>query len=549
MSGSAGGGLSRAGAGILARLPRGRASDLLVLLGLLALATLLRLPDFGTRGPWDTDQGEQMLAIRAIARGQLTLLGPPTSTGGLHHGAVFYYLGALFALPSGGDDPDAVTFGIVLGGIATVGFTWWLARAAAGPRGAAVAGLVAGLLAAVSAQMVDASVRLWNPAFVAPAAAFALAAAVEGHRRRDPRWWVPVAVGFVLAGQSHVLAWVLAVPLGVFALAELRRTGRRAVPWLVVAAAIVAVSFVPLLVNELTTGFSELRALVRARGGAADDAPDLGVRLGFVPLRILAIPLVGDINRALAVIPAGVAVVVGAAVLAIRDRAAGGGGDAEGGGLRAAPAAALLAAGLVLGAVVLALGAPWLATVTPLYVDHYHLALDQLVFALVGLGAATLWTRGRGPAGAPGAGGRGRGAGRALAATVVAAIVGWNLVAVPLPAVNADGGWPAGLAAGRRVVDRLGGAGALVVGVPRFKKTTAVDYPMTILGSPPASAGAATRVVVLCDRLFEEVVGSACLGPAEAARLGEVGVVPGRLVDRFEAAPGRWISTYEIAGR
>jgi 4-amino-4-deoxy-L-arabinose transferase-like glycosyltransferase len=182
-----------------------------VLLGLLVLAAFLRLPDLATRGPWDADQGEQMLAIRAIVGGELTLLGPPTSTGGLRHGPVFYYLGALFAAPTGGDDPTAVTFGIALGGIAAVGIVWWIARAAGG----AVAGLVAGLLAAASMHLVDASVRLWNPAFVAPAAALATAGAVEAWRRRDPRWWIVAAVGVVLAGQSHVLAWIVVVPVGI----------------------------------------------------------------------------------------------------------------------------------------------------------------------------------------------------------------------------------------------------------------------------------------------------------------------------------------------
>jgi hypothetical protein len=99
-------------------------------------------------------------------------------------------------------------------------------------------------------------------------------------------------------------------------------------------------------------------------------------------------------------------------------------------------------------------------------------------------------------------------------------------------------------------VEQLDGARAVVVGVPSFKKTTAVDYPMTVLGNPPAPQGTgATRVVVLCDRLFEEVLGSACRGPAEAQRLAEVGIAPGPLLDRFEAAPGRWISVYEVAGR
>jgi len=115
--------------------------------------------------------------------------------------------------------------------------------------------------------------------------------------------------------------------------------------------------------------------------------------------------------------------------------------------------------------------------------------------------------------------------------------------------VNADGGWPAGLAAGERVVEVNGDTPAAIAGSPKFKKTTAVDYPVTVLGHSPVPAADAARVTVLCDALFEEVVGLACRGPAEEARLAEVGIAAGPLVARFEAAPGRWISIYAIAGR
>ncbi len=510
----------------------GRRADLVVLVGLLVLAAVLRLPDLATRGPWDTDQGEQMLAIRSIARGQLTLLGAQTSTGGIHHGAVFYYLGALFAVFSRGDDPTAVTFGIALGGIATVGFTWWLARAAGGP----LAGLVAGLLTAVSAQMIDASVRLWNPAFVAPAASFALAAALEGRRRGDPRWWVAVGIGVMLAGQSHVLAWVLLAPVGVLAVDELRRNGRRAVPWLAAAAGIVALSFVPVMISEVLTGFGELRALLEARGGIGEGTPPLWLRAVFVPFRILSVPLVGDVLRSIPLTSAAAATVVGAGLIAARRHRPAGGGRVTAGRPEpsTAGAARLLGVGLALGCAGLAAGAPWLSQVTPLYVDHYHLALDSMVFALLGLGAAVAW--------------RHR-AGRTVVAVGVAAVAAWNLLVVPVPGVNADGGWPAGFAAGERVVEVNGDRPAAIAGSPKFKKTTAVDYPVTVLGHPPVPAASATRVTVLCDELFEEVVGRACRGPAEEARLAEAGITAGSLVTRFEAAPGRWISIYEIAGR
>lgn len=496
---------------------RGRALDVAIVLGLLALAAILRLPDLATRGPWDTDQGEQMLAIRAIVNGQLTLLGAQTSTGGLHHGPVFYYLGALFAIPSGGDDPTAVTFGIALGGIATVGFTYWLVRAAGGGRAGAT---VAAVLVVVSAQMVDASVRLWNPAFVAPGAALALAAAMQA-RRGDPRWWALAAVGFVVAAQSHFLAWALTGPILVIAVADLRRRDRGTARWLGVAVVIVAASFLPLLVHELTTGFAELRAVLEARGGlVADEAPPWAVRVFFVPVRVLAVPLVRDVLLSLPATTLAAALVIGAGALSAR-RSSGLSSEAR-----------MLALGLVLGIAVVVVGAPWLAQVIPLYVEHYHLALDPLVFALLGLAAGVLW--------------RAR-AGRLVVVGVVAVIAAWNLGVVPLPAVNADGGWPAGLTAGERVVETNGSQPSAIAGVPPFKKTTAVDYPVTILGSPPVAPANAARVTVLCDELFEEVVGLACQGPAEEARLATLGIPAGPLVTRFVAAPGRWISIYEIA--
>ena len=58
---------------------------------------------------------------------------------------------------------------------------------------------------------------------------------------------------------------------------------------------------------------------------------------------------------------------------------------------------------------------------------------------------------------------------------------------------------------------------------------------------------AARRVVVLCDDLFENVVGVACRGPAEAAALDRAGVIRPVLLDRFAPAPGRTISVYRGA--
>ncbi len=107
--------------------------ELLALVALLAIAALVRLPGLEDRGRWDADQGTDMLVLRALTvDGEVPLLGPRTSIGTFHHGAVYYYLLAPAAIVSGAN-PVAVTFEIALFGLLAVAGTWWLARLAGGP--------------------------------------------------------------------------------------------------------------------------------------------------------------------------------------------------------------------------------------------------------------------------------------------------------------------------------------------------------------------------------------------------------------------------------
>ena len=51
-----------------------------------------------------------MSVLRALVRdGTVPLLGPPTSIGDVHHGALYYYILAPAAALTGGDSPLAVT--------------------------------------------------------------------------------------------------------------------------------------------------------------------------------------------------------------------------------------------------------------------------------------------------------------------------------------------------------------------------------------------------------------------------------------------------------
>ncbi len=132
--------------------------------------------------------------------------------------------------------------------------------------------------------------------------------------------------------------------------------------------------------------------------------------------------------------------------------------------------------------------------------------------------------------------------GSVAAAGLVAILVVFNLSRQP-PAVVADGGWPAARAAAARVM-AVGPSPISLASLPSFKSADAMRFPLVAAGAvvvdgteAPATQPA-TRVV-LCDSLFEAAIGAPCGGPAEDALAGDL-----ELVDRFEAAPGRWVSVY-----
>jgi hypothetical protein len=99
-----------------------------------------------------------------------------------------------------------------------------------------------------------------------------------------------------------------------------------------------------------------------------------------------------------------------------------------------------------------------------------------------------------------------------------------------------------------------------LVSLPDFKSTEALAYPLIRLGraahasmakglapGSATSAGATDAAVVLCDQLFRDAIGADCGGPAEDAYAAAHGM--GRTaIDRFEAAPGRWMSVYSFPG-
>ena len=519
---------------------------------LVAIAAVARFANLATRASWDSDQGHDMLVLRALVRdGSIPLLGPPTSIGDVHHGAIYYYLLAPAAFASGADPFWIVAF-IAATGVAAVAVTWWLARSSGGP----VAGGAAGLILAISASAIDESTFIWNPNLIALSSALALAGAWRAWTMRRARWWLVAAIGTTVTLQCHVLGVVFLPAVAALLVADLRRSDRDGRRRLLLAGlawvGILAASLLPLAIHEATTNFGELRAAA-AYVAAGGERPSIGplLRLLIIAVRIAAWPLTGLATDAPEAAVLSLAAVVG--IIAWRWRSP------------EHPAVRWL--GLTLGwsAVALTFVAPGLATVVPgLPNDHYHAFLDPVVVVLVGVGVAAV-ARGSsaGDLDAPNGRQRHRTSLRALAAIiVVAAIAAWNIPRWP-PAVAPDGGWPAATGAARRILSSTRGLPIVTLDQPVFKTTEGIDFPLVAAGAtvehlpgatPEPEVGsvsttAGRAVVVLCDRLFEEVMAGRCGGPLEDAALALANAAGGgaarpRLADRFELSTRIVVSVY-----
>ena len=538
---------------------------------IVLLAAALRFVDLPTRGTWDADQGHDMLVLRDLVRdGAIPLLGPPTSIGDFHHGMLYYLLLAPAAAISNAD-PTVVTAWIALGGTVAVAVTGWLARAIGG----SVAGLIAALLIAVSASAVDESTFIWNPNLIALSSSVALAAAWQAWRTRQAGWWVVAGGAAVITMHCHVLGVVLTQMIAALLVADAsrRRSGdaRSVVGAAVVWIVLLLLSYLPLAVHELQTGGSELRAaLAFLSGGGGAGAIALPVRLPIVAFRVVGWPLVGLLTDApiLSLLAAGLVVVLAAwrgwfggpwHSVSIAP-------SAVGNGLRnlndERTAVRWLGLGLLWSIVALAVGASSLATVViGLPNDHYHAFADPIVFVLVGVGVSALIRQlNSAPerlaaSGARASAARGSSISVAVAAAIVVGLVGWNAVHQP-PAVATDGGWPAAEAAAARVLVATRHSPLTLAGLPAVKPTDALRFPLeelvpgVVVSTPPVGTGNhvdLTPRVILCDQLFHETIGADCGGPAEDAALGrEIGQpVPANFaLDRFQAAPGRWVTIY-----
>jgi hypothetical protein len=546
--------------------PRVNRLELAALAGILGLGAILRFVNLPARGGWDYDQGNELLGPwTALHTGQLPQLGPLSSIGTFHHGALTYDIWVPFVWLGNGD-PTFVVAETAFGGLLTVLLVWFVARGIGGTA----AGLSAAFLTAVSASLISYSTFVWCTTLLEPGAAVAIFGTWEAWRNRDPRWWLLAAVGLAIVMQSHITGSMLAVPVGAaFAASVWRDPGsrRRHLAYGVAAAGVIALTYLPLLAYELGHDFAETRAILAYFGTPEAGTPaSPPIRVFVATVRILAWPLTSwpliDLRSAtLTALAVAAAIGLGLVwrVLAVRRELVArraiepGPADATSGtlaGLRDVPGQsgspaepslddqrdglALVGLGLVVLAVVPGLLLRNLSEVQGLPTEQYHAYDDPLVLIAAGLVLGGIWRTRRAW--------RGLRPGRLLVVSALVALLAWNAVRWP-PLTAPDGGYPAAVAAVERIEADAQGGSIAFVNLPSYKPADAYIYPLTVRGDSLAEPPDAAVVVVLCDSFW---VATGCGDPdMETAWLAQASAGTGlRFVERFEAAPYRTLSVY-----
>ena len=180
---------------------------LIVILIISAFMRLYRIRDYIV---FLGDEGRDVIVVRNILHGDLTLLGPTASVGGFYLGPIYYYMMAPF-LWLAGYDPAGPAYLIAILGIATVYMVYRFGKRFFHP----IVGLSAAFLYSISPLTVRYSRASWNPnplPFFTILGMYFLAVGLE-KKQHKYIWLAGGCLGIVW--QLHYLALILT---GVYAI-------------------------------------------------------------------------------------------------------------------------------------------------------------------------------------------------------------------------------------------------------------------------------------------------------------------------------------------
>lgn len=174
---------------------------------IMAIALWLRWTNLDNRLYFIYDQGRDMVAISAIAAGDLTLVGPTTGLQGLFLGPLWYYLGLPGFVISNGN-PWLQAYWYIAWGCLFIPLTYLISTQLFSRRHNRL--LILAALTLCPGAII-AGVFIWNPLISVPLMALAWLGLGQAHKSR---WWLLVGFGaLALTLQSEFAYMVFILPI------------------------------------------------------------------------------------------------------------------------------------------------------------------------------------------------------------------------------------------------------------------------------------------------------------------------------------------------
>ncbi len=241
---------------------------------ILLLAAFLRLYKISDYMTFLGDEGRDVLVVKDILSGNLTLLGPRSSAGDFYTGPIYYYMMAPFLWLSR-LDPVGPAVMIALLGIATVFLLYYVGKKIFNPA----VGLIAASLYAVAPLILTYSRSSWNPnpmPFFTLLILYILYLAVQN---KSWKYFLGVGILYGIALQLHYIELFVGVVIFSFILLSYFYLKRKEINLLFKQYFLIFAGFIigfsPFLVFEMRHGFPNTRAIINLAIGGNPGATDL----------------------------------------------------------------------------------------------------------------------------------------------------------------------------------------------------------------------------------------------------------------------------------
>ena len=183
----------------------------LMVIAILILASFMRLYKISDYLTFLGDEGRDVLVVRHMLQGDLTLLGPRASAGDFFLGPIYYYFMAPFLLLSN-YDPVGPAVMVALAGVLTTFLVYFISKEVFSQK----AGLIASVLFAVSPLVLAYSRSSWNPNLMPLITLLMLYVLYHAVKSNSRKLFLTVGLLYGIAMQLHYIEVFVAPVLFIF---------------------------------------------------------------------------------------------------------------------------------------------------------------------------------------------------------------------------------------------------------------------------------------------------------------------------------------------